>query len=561
MPGTLDLINGYEELNAARPAYELADDMYDGDVGEVYASERVKLLLARAGATQIEEFSYAHIPVTTVADRLEIIGVTVVEDEAQEQPKEVTGGGVQPPAADTPPKDAQKPDQAQRPGQAAKAATRGDDAQAAVEGLWTDNQLDAESGGLHLKVSKHGDCYLIVWPRSDDNGDMTGVDMRVNNALTTRVIYDVEDPLKVAYAIKSWTYDEPGEDGKPRQRTRATLYYDDRIERWISKPGAKSKALCDVDNWEPYRGDGEPVTRHDYGRVPVFHFRNDRPYGRPEHRYAFGPQQLLNKLVMALSSGIDFQSFPQRWMLMDPAGDQPMANFLDPIHPEADDDPEGEGNVSHLSGDPSSVWRLWAKSVGQWDAANPDTFLKPFDRMVQAMAELTETPLYRFGSAFAQTPSGAALRQADAPTVNKVEARQAAYDAVWEDAFTFALELLGYQDPEVRVSWKPAEQATDFEAWSVVEAKIRVGVPQRQALIEAGYTDDQVDEMLGGEAAVQAALMRRVETLTAVASALQAVGAAVAMGTVDETQMRGLVAQLLGGGPEPVPAALPASSG
>lgn len=556
MAGTPDLTAAYEDLAKARPAVEESDDMFTGDVGEVYASERVKLLLARSGANQIEEFNYAHIPVTTVAERLLITGITVVEDE------ETSEGSDAAEASDTATEDASQGDPQNRPGKAAQGAGE-NDAQAALDGLWKDNQLDAESNGLHLKASKNGDSYLIVWPRSDDGGKVTAVDMRVNSALTTRVIYDAEDPLLVAYAIKSWTYDDLV-DGQKIQRTRANLYYDDRVERWISKPG-KGNNLCDVDSWMPYRDrdDAESTIMHNYGRVPVFHFRTDRPYGRPEHLFAYGPQQLLNKLVQALAASVDYQSFPQRYALMDPTADQTMGNFLDPNHPEDDDDPEGDGNISQLSADPSALWRLFgAKSAGQFDPASPDTFLKPFDRFVQAMAELTETPLYRFGSAFAQTPSGAALRQADGPTINKVEARQAAYDAVWEDALTFALELLGFTDVDVKVSWKPAEQATGYEEWSVVDAKIRAGVPQRQALIEAGYTEDQVDEWLSGEAATNAALLRKVETLTAVADALQALGAAVTMGVVNEQQVGALVANLLGpGDPEMAGSLAPAAAG
>lgn len=559
MPGTPDLIAAYEDLTAARPAVEEADAMFEGDVGEVYASERVKLLLARSGANKVEEFNYAHIPVTTVSERLLITGVTVVQDDEQDK----SGGGQDGSGVPDAPATATAAGSPQnRPGAAAKAAARGQDAQAAVDGLWKDNQLDAEADGLHLRASRNGDAYLIVWPKTDDAGKVTAVDMRVNSAMTTRVIYDAEDPLLVAYAIKSWTYDDTV-DGKKCQRTRANLYYEDRVERWISLPDKKGPSLCDADNWVPYEVDDQAaIIEHGYGRVPVFHFRNDRPYGRPEHLFAYGPQQLLNKLVQALAASVDYQSFPQRYALMDPTADQPMGNFLDPNHPEDDDDPEGDGNLSQLSADPSAMWRIWgARSAGQFDPASPDTFLKPFDRFVQAMAELTKTPLYRFGSAFAQTPSGAALRQADAPTINKVEARQAAYDAVWEDALTFALELLGYNEAEVKVSWKPADQATGYEEWSVVDAKIRAGVPQRQALIEAGYTEDQVDEWLSGEAATNAALLRKVETLTAVADALQALGAAVTMGVITEPQVGALVADLLGPGPVEDATSAPAPAG
>lgn len=550
MPGTPDLIAAFKDLEEARPAYCEADDMYSGDIDEVFASAKVRRLLKKARADEVEEFNYAHIPVDTIANRLGITSVTIASDD------DGKGADDGVPAAES--KGAAAKDAAKDKGHgeapdAADAKTGSGAAQAALDRLWKENQLDAESDGLHLKVSKQGDSYLIVWPRSDDTGEkITAVDIRVNTAETVRAIYDAEDPLKMAYVIKSWTYDAPidprDEDSKTVQWTRANLYYDGKVERYRSLPNKKGKALCNIKAWEPFDDDEKPsVIKHPYG-MPVFHFRNDRPYGRPEHLYAYGPQQMLNKLVMAQAVAVDYQSFPQRYLLMDPTQDQPMQNLLDPNHPEDDDDPEGDGNSSQLSAEASAVWRVWgAKSAGQFDASSPDTFLKPFDRYVQAMAELTETPLYRFGSAFAQTPSGAALRSADAPVVAKVENRQDAYDAVWEDALEFALSLLGFHDTKVSVSWKPAEQATDFEAWSVVDSKIRAGVPQKQALIETGYTEDQVTEWLGGEAAKNATLLRNVELLTSVAEALQAIGAAVAMGVVNEAQASGLVEKMLAG--------------
>jgi hypothetical protein len=536
------LADTWTELENARPAYATAEDMYTGRVGEIYASEKIRMLLRRAGVSKIEEFNYAHLVVDTVAHRLEITSVAIASDDVAEpdepdnEPDETQGkgDGKAPKAADT-----KTPDKT--------------GAQKALDDLWRANQLDAESDSLHLALCRDGDAYLIVWPRTDINDKIAAVDIRVNTAATVRAVYDDEDPLKMRACIKSWTYDEPDGRGGKTSRTRATMYYDDRVERWISRPG--KMVLGSAESWQPYTGDGDPaVIKHDYG-MPVFHFRNGRPYGKPEHLHAYGPQQLINKLVLAQAVSVDYQSFPQRYILMDPGQDQPMGNLLDPNHPDDDDDPEGSGNTSQLSAEASAVWRLWgAKSAGEWAGAPSDTFMRPFDRFVQAMGELTETPLYRFGSNFAQTPSGEALRAADAPTVNKVEHLQASLDAVWEDALEYALRLLGHKNVEVRVGWKPAEQASDSEAWTIVQAKIGAGMPRDQALIEAGYTRDQVDDWLRSGEAQNAAMSRRVELLTGVANALQAIGAAAAMGIVNEEQTASLVSDLLGGQPVTEPA-------
>ena len=72
-----DLIKGYQELVAARPAYERAAAFYEGSVDEVYSSQKVTRLLAKFGLDAIDSFNFAHIPVDAIANKLHINAVTV----------------------------------------------------------------------------------------------------------------------------------------------------------------------------------------------------------------------------------------------------------------------------------------------------------------------------------------------------------------------------------------------------------------------------------------------------------------------------------------------------
>src|SRR3546814_18417719 len=53
------------------------------------------------------------------------------------------------------------------------------------------------------------------------------------------------------------------------------------------------------------------------GEIPFFHFRTARPYGRPEHNKAYGPQDALTKLDTNMMSNSDFANFPQRGALQE----------------------------------------------------------------------------------------------------------------------------------------------------------------------------------------------------------------------------------------------------
>ncbi len=209
-------------------------------------------------------------------------------------------------------------------------------------------------------------------------------------------------------------------------------------------------------------------------------------------------QALINKTVMSHAATLDYQSLPQRYGLIDPAVDQSgqQGADFDPDRPEdADADPEGD-HASQLRNDPGEFWQLTGyKDVGQFAAADPDTYLKPLDRWVKAMSQVSETPFHLFDSTGDQM-SGVSRREATGPLLARVENLQRSFGATWSDAFEFALRLLGYDDMSVQVRWKPAEQVSDAEGWATVAAKVAAGMPREQALIEAGCDPEQVKAWL-----------------------------------------------------------------
>ncbi|MFF1301152.1 hypothetical protein, partial [Streptomyces sp. NPDC058296] len=109
----------------------------------------------------------------------------------------------------------------------------------------------------------------------------------------------------------------------------------------------------------------------------------------------------------------------------------------------------------------------------------------------------------------------------------------------WVEAMTFALRLLGFEDPVVDVRWTPAATVDDQAGWQTVTEKIKNGVPRKQALMETGYRQEQVDEWLDG--ADDAELQRRALILASLADSAQKLGAAAALGVVDSAQVSALL--------------------
>lgn len=506
-----DLMLGLRELDKARPDYERAEKYYEGSAPEVFASIRLRRALAKTGTSF--KFNFARIPVDAVVDRLELNSITSTDKQAN----------------------------------------------LALQELWDDNQLDLEAPNVHRRAEEFGDAYLIIWSSEDDDGDGDiDVDIFYNSPKTTRIIYDPENPRRKLFAIKHWFEDDI---------FRANLYYRDRIEKWVTRePKLKGDKESD---WIEYQEDDDPTwpLPNLYGKLPVFHFRTDRPYGVPEHKQAYGPQDVINKLVITHCSTIDYQGFPQRYLLADGDTDSDeIAEDLPFPFPAALDGVEGGGDGAldfprtqtardseraSLGSDPADVWWLKnVKSAGQFAVADPKVFTDPMDRYVKAMAQVTTTPFHFFDST-GNPISGQSRQEADLPFTKKVRNRQLSFGATWREAMEFALLVAGYEGVTVQVQWASPTRIDDLAGWQTIKAKVEAGVPLRHALQEAGYTAEQVAEWLPDDGD----LLGRMTLLTQVANAAKTLGEAASSGVITAEQAQQVITEMLQGlfGEELVP--------
>jgi hypothetical protein len=447
-----DLIVGVLALDAAYAEYARAAQYYEGTSPEYFASPKFRRVLARTGMNF--RINMAKTAVTAVSDRLEIAAIT----------------------ASTP---------------LATTVLNAD--------VWNANELLLESPGVHLRACEFGDAYITVWP--SDDGDIAGgidnplggVDIFYADPRGTRIIYSRENPRRALFAIKRW------EEGHGPDKTwRANLYYADRIERYVTGPGLRGRSEAD---WQAYGEPDEPwPIPNDYGQIPVFHFRTDRPYGTPEHHSGYGAQDAINKMVISQISVTDYQAFPQRYALTDPAtaddGDDPDDfGFDDEARNVAD---TIEGTAAKFRSGPGEFWYLeGVKQVGQFPAADPKGLLEPAAFYVRMLAQATGTPMHFFDPGGDQ-PSGESRRAAEATLTKKVGVRQQSFASTWSQALSFALRILGV-DAQVTVRWADAEQISAKDDVAIISAKVAVGVPVKVALMEAGYTADQVDEWITPE--------------------------------------------------------------
>jgi len=482
-----DLMEAVRQLDDATPGYQRADAYFTGTVPEFFASVRLRRAMLRSGASF--RFNFAKIAVDAVTERLQIAAVTSTDTGADN----------------------------------------------ALREIWLRNKMALQSREIIKRACEFGDAYVVVWPSPDDDG----VDIHYNSAQCMRLFYDLENPLKKSYAVKRW--DLPG----PKKQKRADLYYPDRIERYITKPGSVGNKLGD---WLPYEADGtDAVLVNPYGQIPVFHFRTEQPYGVPEHKGFYGPQDAIHKLILSHMAGVDYQAFPQRYALVHPdadtteaaAEDEDTFAFAD-TGTGATIPPMGEGRSQYTS-DPGSLWFMRGTTgVGQFDVADHGNFTEPMLVYLRMGSEVTNTPLHRVDPT-GDAPSGESLRTAEAPFVHKIEDRQLSFGDTAREMFNFALLVHG-TGGEVTVRWVPAQTVNDLEGWQTVAAKLTAGVPAEQAFLEAGYSNEQVEAWFG---TTDRDMPFNVDLLLKIGQALAALGTAQSLGVIDGPQLQQLIESVI----------------
>ncbi|HVL63456.1 MAG TPA: phage portal protein [Microbacterium sp.] len=488
------------EIREHASEYATAYAYDEGTRAEIFAHPVIARALAKAGVRF--NINIARRPIDAVMDRLDIAAVTVVEDEPAENGE---------PTPDTP------------------GSTATDVLQ---EQVFTANELDLELPMAIRKSLAYGDGYLLVWPGEDDGT----VDVFFEAPTHSRLFYDPEYPRRKMFFAKCWHEDE---------RIRLTCYFPDRIERWVTRPKSNGDRPADflpyADDPEDDGADDAHIVPNPYGVVPVFHLRpNDRPYGRPEHFDVFGAQDAITKLLATMMDTVDYHGAPQRYAL---TGRRDTGNVSDIFDDDEDDDTVApRSDVSNLKSGPGELWLLRnVDAIGQLDPGDVDAFLKPATFYLRMASAITATPM-RYFEATGVMPSGQAQRADEAPLLKKCERHEANFGGVISDASEFAMRVLGY-DVEVSVRWAPGQSIDDLEGWQTANEKIKAGVPVRQALLEAGYTAEQVDGWLYDHN--EDDMRRRIEVLVQLGQAVQSLGSGVALGVLTAQNVSDVIASVM----------------
>lgn len=377
-----------------------------------------------------------------------------------------------------------------------------------IDREWKRNVLDLEAPAIHESALVNGESYIIAWP--DDMSEVSddvakSVAIHLNPATSTRIFYDLENPRKPEYAIKTWI---DAEDYR-----RVILYFSDHIEHYSSETRDSSVLKSSVIDttlnaaFSPHLLNTDDVeswyVENPWGIIPVFHFRTNGLVGRPEHLDSYGQQNSINKLLIIINVLAELYGWPQRYALAE-AG-SPTQTGMSPAE-QAAAIAEGKtiDDVIEMSKEVGPATMLVLKGIktlGEFSPANLQQLLDTVNGQIQLIALATDTPVHFFNTT-GQIPSGAARRMAEQQFVSKVKFRQLSFGSTWEALWSFVLRAYGFSPEEidVAVEWESAHSEDPVEKYELVTAKVNAGVPKKVALIEAGHDPKEVELWYPGDA-------------------------------------------------------------
>lgn len=318
---------------------------------------------------------------------------------------------------------------------------------------------------LFTKASVFGEAFAMAWP--DSNGEWR---LSAYTPKNTFIVYSKENPWEKECAVRIWQ-----EEG----RVRLNAFYADRIVRWA----ANGEGFESATDWDLLGTEDNP-----FGVIPFVHLRNDAEHGRPEHKDAFSAQDAINKLVITQLDTVDYLGAPQRYAMANATGE-------DGALEDYDEDESDRANSEAMKSGPGELWYLKGVSkVGEFKAADPDQFWKPVKDFVRTMASLTETPIHYFEQG-GQVFSGPGLRAAEAPLLKKAQRRREVFTKALSELFAFILKAENSKT-EVTIKWESADSIDILEKWDLLAKQRNVGMPFRQVLIEAGYAQGEIDQII-----------------------------------------------------------------
>ena len=429
-----DLQRAFETLTHKTQVFTALWNYYDGQQPLVYTSERLRDVFQRIDARFSE--NWCAVVVDSEHERIRLKEFTLPLPDAQ-APAPVPLGMGQTPAPLT-----------ENP------------VEQRLNELFTETELNLDADDVHLAALVCGESYVFVW-----KDDEFGIEAYYHDPRMAHVFYDPEHPRQKLFAAKWWV----GDDDEKRY---LNLYYADRIEYYVS-----TQRAFEFSTWRGMKELRTPEA-HEFGQVPVFHFRTDRRKLTSRLDNVIEPQNAINKLFADMMVAAEFGAFRQRYVI-------------------------STAGVKTLKNAPNEIWDIPAgdegqqTSVGEFGETNLENYLKAMDNLATTTAVISRTPKHYV---FTQggDPSGEALIAMEAPLNKKAQSAIDRFKPTWAELAVFLLKLDGVEGvrkADVTPLFEKPETVQPRTRSEIRQIDVNAGIPLKTTLRREGWTDAEIAQM------------------------------------------------------------------
>lgn len=337
-----------------------------------------------------------------------------------------------------------------------------------------DLRMDAFSKRVHHAALRDGSAFVVL------TRDLAGKPaLHLNTADCFEVARDDENQDRILCGVKVWT------DSAKRQRI--TIFYSDRIERYVLPSNAASLESApilggelDLNGLQPFDEDGgASVVPHEFGSVPVAAFLNqpdERLEGVSELVSVLPIQQALNASLINLLAAAEAWAVPTR--------------YICGLLSEYDDN----GDIVKPEPSAGGTWIFGDESIkiGQLPGADLHQSIAAINDLRHEIARVSGVPIHML-QLTTSYPSGEALKVAEASLVGKIRDRQVVFGNAWEDIYSLLIDTGGNH---LSTRWSAAEMISDLDRWQSAILQRNAGVSARQILRERGYSIPQIEQII-----------------------------------------------------------------
>lgn len=372
-----------------------------------------------------------------------------------------------------------------------------------VNDIWQRNNMDEQSAQAIIEKLIYGHSFGLVWGDEQNRATISIESPR------SMIAYRDPRSRKWVAAIKRWVE----EDG----RAYAFIYTPTHVYSAVSKTNNADVSdiygtTTQITDLSHVPADGWNITGrmvNPLGELPVVIIPNRprllNPEGVSELADVLPLADAVNKLATDMLVTSEFYSGPRRWATG--------------VELEEDENGDIQDGMDYKPLGRMHLYENAETKTGQYEEAELEkTFIAGIDALSKYIAATKKIPAHYMDPAASGLASAEAVRAAEAPLVVLARREQVPTGGAFEQIARLALmvetgDLPSTNEMRMETVWSDTENLTDAQKVDAATKRAAIHVPIEQLWKDAGYTEQQIEDMKKMRAEESASLAKENENV------------------------------------------------